>query len=131
MYIANVTFQYSPEPPAFGFLSCAVGNSERQSDVRHRAGKGGGGGQDGRTASEDVSCMKNDTTHISVTFFGEVQSDMTPQEPLQKVVRFSPDLSLLLTGGTDGHIRVWEVKCSVTCLSGVSFWDSIVGFFPL
>uniref|UniRef100_A0A6Q2Z7U7 Uncharacterized protein n=1 Tax=Esox lucius TaxID=8010 RepID=A0A6Q2Z7U7_ESOLU len=29
-------------------------------------------------------------------------------DPLQKCVRFSPDLSLLLAGGTDGHIRVWE-----------------------
>lgn len=52
--------------------------------------------------------MKDDTAHISVTSLAEVQSDLNPQDPLQKVVRFSPDLKLLLTGGTDGHIRVWE-----------------------
>lgn len=37
-----------------------------------------------------------------------MQSDSNPQDPLQKVVRFSSDLGLLMTGGTDGHIRVWE-----------------------
>lgn len=47
---------------------------------------------------------------MSVTGLAEVQTDLNPQDPLQKVVRFSPDLNLLLTGGTDGHIRVWEVS---------------------
>uniref|UniRef100_G3PLS8 Prolactin regulatory element binding n=1 Tax=Gasterosteus aculeatus TaxID=69293 RepID=G3PLS8_GASAC len=52
--------------------------------------------------------LEDETAHISVTALAEVLSDLNPQDPLQKVVRFSPDLSLLLTGGTDGHIRVWE-----------------------
>ena len=51
----------------------------------------------------------DDTTQISVETVGEVQSDLNPVDPLQKVVRFSSDLTLLMTGGTDGHIRVWEV----------------------
>lgn len=54
--------------------------------------------------------LKDETAHISVAGLAEVQSDLNPQDPLQKVVRFSPDLTLLLTGGTDGHIRVWEVN---------------------
>lgn len=45
----------------------------------------------------------------------EVSSDLNPQDPLQKVVRFSSDMSLLLTGGTDGHIRVWEVNIVLLC----------------
>lgn len=57
-----------------------------------------------------MSDMKDETIHISVTASAEVQSDLNPQDPLQKVVRFSPDQSLLLAGGTDGHIRVWEVR---------------------
>ncbi|GLD48558.1 prolactin regulatory element-binding protein isoform X2 [Lates japonicus] len=84
------------------------GNSVQQGSARRRAGKGDKGGQDGAAASGDMSDMKDETAHISVTGLAEVQSDLNPQDPLQKVVRFSPDLSLLLTGGTDGHIRVWE-----------------------
>ena len=49
---------------------------------------------------------------------GEVQSDLNPVDPLQKVVRFSSDLSLLMTGGTDGHIRVWEVGFAERCVMG-------------
>lgn len=80
-------------------------DSVQQGGARRRAGKGDRAGQDGAAASGD---MKDDTAHISVTSLAEVQSDLNPQDPLQKVVRFSPDLKLLLTGGTDGHIRVWE-----------------------
>ncbi|XP_020010455.2 guanine nucleotide-exchange factor SEC12 isoform X2 [Castor canadensis] len=37
-----------------------------------------------------------------------VQTDFSP-DPLQKVVRFNHDNTLLATGGTDGYIRVWKV----------------------
>lgn len=87
-----------------------IGNNEQQGDVRRRAGRGDKDGQDGSTLSGDMSNMKDETATISVTNLAEVSTDMNPHEPLQKVVRFSPDLSLLLTGGTDGHIRVWEVN---------------------
>ncbi|XP_010862542.1 prolactin regulatory element-binding protein isoform X2 [Esox lucius] len=81
-----------------------------QGTARRRARKGGKGGDGAAEAAagSDVSDMKDDTTQISVYTIGEVQSDLNPQDPLQKCVRFSPDLSLLLAGGTDGHIRVWE-----------------------
>ncbi|KAM3615281.1 uncharacterized protein V6R79_026046 [Siganus canaliculatus] len=80
----------------------------QQGDARQRVGKGRKDDQDVAAASGDMSNMKDETAHISVTGLAQVQSDLNPQDPLQKVVRFSPDLSLLLTGGTDGHIRVWE-----------------------
>ncbi|XP_028436421.1 guanine nucleotide-exchange factor SEC12 isoform X2 [Perca flavescens] len=83
-------------------------NRVQQGNARRRAGKRDKGGPDEAAASGDISPMKNETAHISVTGLAEVQSDLNPVDPLQKVVRFSPDLSLLLTGGTDGHIRVWE-----------------------
>ncbi|XP_030014579.1 guanine nucleotide-exchange factor SEC12 [Sphaeramia orbicularis] len=85
-----------------------AGNSGQQGNARRRAGKGDRGGPDGAAASGDTEDMKDETAQISVKGLAEVQSDLNPQDPLQKAVRFSPDLSLLLTGGTDGHIRVWE-----------------------
>lgn len=83
----------------------------QQGNARRRAGKGDRGGQDGGAASGDMSDMKDETAQITVSGLADLQSDLNPQDPLQKVVRFSPDLSLLLTGGTDGYIRVWEVSC--------------------
>ncbi|KAK9513157.1 hypothetical protein VZT92_026717 [Zoarces viviparus] len=85
-----------------------AGNSLQQGNARRRAGKGDKGGQDEAAGSGEMSDMKDETPRISVTGLAEVLSDLNPKDPLQKVVRFSPDLSLLLTGGTDGHIRVWE-----------------------
>ncbi|KAK5862826.1 hypothetical protein PBY51_018184 [Eleginops maclovinus] len=83
-----------------------AGNSEGK--ARRRGGKGDKRGQEDAAVSGDKSDTKDETSHISVTALAEVQSDLNPRDPLQKVVRFSPDMSLLLTGGTDGHIRVWE-----------------------
>lgn len=90
---------------------CAGGSGAQQGSARRRAGKGDRAGQDGAAAaSGDKSDLKDETDHVSVSSLAEVQSDLNPQDPLQKVVRFSVDLSLLLTGGTDGNIRVWEVN---------------------
>lgn len=91
---------------------CAA-KSEQQGEVRRRAGKGERSGEAGAAAADgEVSEMKDESAHISVTTLAELQSDLNPQDPLQKVVRFSPDMSLLLTGGTDGHVRVWEVHAN-------------------
>lgn len=37
-----------------------------------------------------------------------VQTDFTTVDPLQRVVRISPNGKLMATGGTDGVIRVWK-----------------------
>ncbi|KAM6893362.1 guanine nucleotide-exchange factor SEC12 [Xenentodon cancila] len=84
------------------------GNSVRQGNARHRAGKRSNLKVDGGVASGDLAGTSNDTAHVIVTGVADVQSDSNVQDPLQKVVRFSSDMSLLLTGGTDGHVRVWE-----------------------
>lgn len=88
--------------------------------MRRRAGKGESSGEDGAVATEEeASDMKDESVHMSVTTLAELQSDLNPVDPLQKVVRFSPDMSLLLTGGTDGHVRVWEVNAAVAYVGDV------------
>lgn len=97
------------------FLYVCAAKSSQQAEVRRRAGKGErSGATEAAAADDEVSEMKEESAHISVTTLAELQSDLNPQDPLQKVVRFSPDMSLLLTGGTDGHLRVWEVNAPLT-----------------
>ncbi|XP_061676207.1 prolactin regulatory element-binding protein [Syngnathoides biaculeatus] len=81
-------------------------NNAQKGYARQRVGKRNIGGKD--DAAFFGSDTKDETAHIYVTRLADLQSDLNPLDPLQKVVRFSHDLSLLLTGGTDGHIRVWE-----------------------
>ncbi|XP_030640313.1 guanine nucleotide-exchange factor SEC12 [Chanos chanos] len=69
--------------------------------ARKRAGRDQNGGG-------DVKETKDETVRMSLDDVGVVRSDVSPQDPLQKCVRFSSDLTLLLTGGMDGHVRVWE-----------------------
>ncbi|XP_054879162.1 prolactin regulatory element-binding protein isoform X2 [Poeciliopsis prolifica] len=84
------------------------GNTLELSNARQRCGKAGKGNLKKRSTAGDVSDTRNETVQITVTNIAEVLSDLNPHDPLQKVVRFSPDMNLLLTGGTDGYIRVWE-----------------------
>ncbi|XP_012688956.2 prolactin regulatory element-binding protein [Clupea harengus] len=79
------------------------GPSQEQGGARRR-----GGGRGDKSGAGDVDEMKNETLNFSVEQIGSVQTDLNPKDPLQKCVRFSADLKLLLAGGTDGHIRVWE-----------------------
>uniref|UniRef100_A0A3B3XMJ5 Uncharacterized protein n=1 Tax=Poecilia mexicana TaxID=48701 RepID=A0A3B3XMJ5_9TELE len=81
--------------------------------ARRRSGKAGKGNLENRSTTGDVSDTRNETVQITVTNIAEVLSDLNPHDPLQKVVRFSPDMNLLLTGGTDGYIRVWEQLVTV------------------
>lgn len=96
---------------AVAVLLSFAGNREQKTDVRQRVRKGQKSEKD-EGAESDLKEVRDD---VSVTSMAEVSSDLNPQDPLQKVVRFSSDMSLLLTGGTDGHIRVWEVNVALLC----------------
>ncbi|XP_069881320.1 guanine nucleotide-exchange factor SEC12 [Dipodomys merriami] len=51
---------------------------------------------------------KHEGIELKVENLQSVRTDFSP-DPLQKVVCFNHDNTLLATGGTDGHIRVWKV----------------------
>ncbi|MGH0123373.1 UNVERIFIED_CONTAM: hypothetical protein FKN15_028464 [Acipenser sinensis] len=66
-----------------------------------------GGSQPAAGEGDGMNETQNKTAQISVEKLGEVQTDFS-DDGLQKSVRFSGDLSFLVTGGADGYIRVWE-----------------------
>lgn len=94
------------------FQKCAPKDGRKAAAKDGTAGEQGAarkrGGRGDKSGSGDIQEMKDETLQISVKETGSVLSDSNPQDPLQKCVRFSSDLKLLLAGGTDGHIRVWE-----------------------
>ncbi|XP_055637882.1 prolactin regulatory element-binding protein [Toxorhynchites rutilus septentrionalis] len=46
--------------------------------------------------------------HFEIKTGDSVQTDFTESEPLQRVVRISPNGRIMATGGMDGHIRLWN-----------------------
>ncbi|XP_053694795.1 prolactin regulatory element-binding protein [Sabethes cyaneus] len=48
-----------------------------------------------------------------------VQTDFTESEPLQRVVRISPNGRIMATGGMDGHLRIWNFP-KMTLLSDIA-----------
>lgn len=87
-----------------------MAGSVEQGGARRRGAKSQNGGGSGDGGGGDVPQTKDKTVRILVDKVGEVKSDFSPQDPLQKCVRFSSDLKLLLAGGTDGYVRAWEVS---------------------
>lgn len=62
-----------------------------------------------RSKSVDANANTN-TKHIrfEIQPGDSVQTDFTAVDPLQRVVRISPNGKLMATGGTDGSVRVWK-----------------------
>ncbi|XP_066538487.1 prolactin regulatory element-binding protein [Hoplias malabaricus] len=93
--------RFKQRAPKAGKSTSAKDGAVEQGGARRRGGKGQNGGG-------DVPQMKDESMQILVEHVGVVQSDLSPQDPVQKCVRFSSDLKLLLTGGADGYLRAWE-----------------------
>lgn len=51
---------------------------------------------------------QSQTSEVTVESLHSVRTDFSP-DALQKAVRFNADCSLLVTGGADGFLRLWEV----------------------
>lgn len=71
-------------------------NRERTESIGHE--KSGSG--------DDSPQMKR--IYFDIKAADSVQTDFTQIEPLQRVVRISPNGRFMATGGLDGHVRVWN-----------------------
>uniref|UniRef100_W5ULI9 Prolactin regulatory element-binding protein n=1 Tax=Ictalurus punctatus TaxID=7998 RepID=W5ULI9_ICTPU len=101
--------RFRQQGPKEGRSAALKDGSGDQGSARRRGAKsqnGGGGGGDAAGGGDPQT--KDRSVQILVDKVGKVQSDLSPQDPLQKCVRFSSDLKLLLTGGADGYVRAWE-----------------------
>ena len=78
------------------FFPPATGSGEK--GLRKRKGPSPAG--QGSTQSQ--------TSEVTVESLHSVRTDFSP-DALQKAVRFNADCSLLVTGGADGFLRLWEV----------------------
>ncbi len=63
------------------------------------------------TQSED----HRNTERVITIEVDTLSKTKTDQKDVQKAVCFSHDASMLATGGTDGHLRVWKVSVSTHC----------------
>ncbi|XP_035177393.1 prolactin regulatory element-binding protein isoform X1 [Oxyura jamaicensis] len=79
---------------------------------RSVAGRDAAGGEKGPRKRKGPSPaaqgdMQNQTNEVTVESLHSVRTDFSP-DALQKAVRFNADCSLLVTGGADGFLRLWE-----------------------
>ncbi|KAL8572247.1 hypothetical protein ACOMHN_022484 [Nucella lapillus] len=75
-------------------------------DLKHRKGKSG---KDDKTEDASKTSTPNGTKQLSFDLqsLKSVQTDFEKDGGFQKVVRFSADHKLVVTGGADGFLRVW------------------------
>ncbi|XP_040848892.1 prolactin regulatory element-binding protein isoform X1 [Ochotona curzoniae] len=87
-------------------------HQQKSNNKAEKAGSKEQGTRQRKGASPTEKKPKSETQREGVELRVEnlqaVQTDFSP-DPLQKVVCFNHDNTLLATGGTDGYVRIWKV----------------------
>lgn len=87
-------------------------NSRRNSNLRNRKTNTHSGVEDlsesATTKQSNGSAGGQRRLVFDIKPSDSVQTDFTERDPIQRVVRISWNNKLMATGGTDGHVRVWN-----------------------
>lgn len=86
--------------------------ARRDSNLRNRKANGHSGVEDIPVAAATTQRTNSNGSLRRLVFdiqaSDSVQTDFADREPIQRVVRISLNNKLMATGGTDGHLRVWN-----------------------
>ncbi|XP_054742453.1 prolactin regulatory element-binding protein isoform X2 [Anastrepha obliqua] len=114
LYFVNPRIVYEGQDEA-----TATGTEEKRQKV---AGPQGSGVQDlpnghamGASKKDADKNANLKRIRFDIKACDSVQTDFLTSEPLQRVVRISPNGRLMATGGTDGHLRVWSFPQMIQC----------------
>lgn len=66
------------------------------------------GAADTKPISSDQNFNIKRILKFDIKAADSIQTDFLTPDPLQRVVRISPNGHFMCTGGTDGHLRVWS-----------------------
>ncbi|XP_061402751.1 prolactin regulatory element-binding protein [Musca vetustissima] len=66
------------------------------------------GGEKQSSPKQDQNANIKRILKFDIKAADSVQTDFLGNDPLQRVVRISPNGHIMATGGTDGHLRVWS-----------------------
>lgn len=79
---------------------------ESSSEVRQRKNRERTESVGSEKSADEGPRMKR--VYFEIKAADSIQTDFTESEPLQRVVRISPNGKFMATGGLDGHVRVWN-----------------------
>lgn len=79
---------------------------ESSSEVRQRKNRERTESIGSEKSADEGPRMKR--VYFDIKAADSIQTDFTDSEPLQRVVRISPNGRFMATGGLDGHVRLWN-----------------------
>lgn len=85
-----------------------VSRRESSTEVRQRKNRERTESISHEKAADDTDESNMKRVYFEVKSADSIQTDFTNPEPLQRVVRISPNGRFMATGGLDGHVRVWN-----------------------
>lgn len=100
-----ITTKVGQIPPKETVLRKESNAEVRQRKNRERTESVGNGDVDDNS-SNTIPKMKR--IYFEIRTADSIQTDFTQPEPLQRIVRVSPNGKFMVTGGLDGHVRVWN-----------------------